>query len=229
METEKSEVVNHGEEESSRTEKKKRESISAVNTIVVTGLLALLGTIVGGVIKGYWDVELAQQKYQSDLVLKALESSSAEERLESLKLLVRTNLIKESAVRDGVDKYIDEKQKDPSTIPQVKAEAAQSLEPPIIENARIYLLSGKKDNTTDFEALRNELTAANFAVQGARSIVDPGRPDQPEIRYFHASDKSQAEKIAEYMRIKFPGSAFPAKLYEDAKAKTGYIEIWLGR
>jgi hypothetical protein len=161
--------------------------------------------------------------------LKALESSSAEERLESLKLLVRTNLIKESAVRVGVDGYIAEKQKDPSSIPQVKPEAAQSLEPAIIDNARIYLLSGKKENTSDFEVLRNELTAANFSVQGARSIVDPGRPDQPEIRYFHPGDKAQAEKIAAYMRLKFPGSAFPANQYEDAKAKSGYIEIWLGR
>ena len=109
-------------------------------------------------------------------------------------------------------------------------ESRPSIGPPIIENARIYLLSGKKDSASDFAALQKDLIAAGFSVLGAKSnLVDPGRPDQPEIRYFNAADKSQAEKIAEYVRSKFPGSKFPVNLYADDKAKPGYLEIWLGR
>jgi hypothetical protein len=47
---------------------------SALTTVLITGLLALLGTIGGRVIKGFWDKQLADQQLHSNLVLKALES-----------------------------------------------------------------------------------------------------------------------------------------------------------
>jgi len=206
-----------------------KEGSSAIHTLIVSGLLAVLGTVAGGIVKGYWDVQLAERKFSSDLVLKALESSSAQERLESLRLLVDTNLLKESAVREGVHKYIADKQKDPSSIPQVKPTTAQSLEPPIVENARIYLLAGHEEKTKAFEGLRAELATAGFAVIGAKRLSDAGRPDQPEIRYFNAGDKAQAERIAEFMRFKLSKESLPAKQYQDASARPGYIEIWLGR
>ncbi|WP_345951132.1 MULTISPECIES: hypothetical protein [unclassified Mucilaginibacter] len=198
-------------------------------TITLSGLFAILGTIVGGVVQGYWNVQLAERKYQSDLVLKALESSSAEERLQTLKLLVHTNLIKESDVRDSVSRYILQSEKDPETIPQIKPAAAQSLEPPIINNARLYLLTGSKNKAIAFTDLNSKLTSAGFKVMGAKNIIDVGRPDAPEVRYFNMSDQQQAEKIAEFVRFKFDASNFAAKYYVDAKAKPGYIEIWLGR
>jgi hypothetical protein len=202
---------------------------STIHTLIISGLLAILGTVAGGIVKGYWDVQLAERKFYSDLVLKALESNSADERLESLRLLVHTNLLKESSIREGVDKYIEEKKKDPSSIPQVKPVAAQMLEAPIIENARIYLLAGNKEKASEFNNLRSELAVAGFAVIGAKSLIDPGRPDLPEIRYFHAADKVQAERIAEYMRFKLSTGTLQATQYQDAKAKPGYIEIWLGK
>ncbi len=209
-----------------------QEKNSTLIALLLSGLFAILGTVVGGVVKGKWDVELAERKYQSDLVLKALESSSAEERLETLRMLVRTRLIKESDVSAGVDSYIREKQQSPltiSTIPQVRpAAAAQPLEPPIIDNARIYILATKKEKTA-FDSLQNELTAAGFTVVGARNIVDRGRPNEPEVRYFNADDKSQAERIALYMQSKTADKGFVARAYKDARAKSGYIEIWLGR
>jgi len=112
-----------------------REGASPIHTLIISGLLAVLGTVAGGLVKGYWDVQLAQRRLCSDLVLKALESNSAPERLESLRFLVETNLLKETSILEGVDKYIAEKQKDPSSIPQVKLPEARSLEPAIIESA----------------------------------------------------------------------------------------------
>ena len=144
-------------------------------------------------------------------------------------MLVHTNLIKESDIRDGVDKYIMEKQKDPSTIPQVIASSSQAISAPIISNARIYLLTGNKDKTSKLAELQNELTAAGFAVLGARFIIDAGRKDKPEVRYFNSNDKEQAEKIAEFMQVKFSNSDYSAFQYKDVNAKPGYIEIWLGR
>jgi hypothetical protein len=209
--------------------KPEKKDSSTLITLVASGVFALIGTVAGGVVKGYWDIQLAEQKYNSDLVLKALESNSAQERLESLRMLVSTNIIKEASIKEGVDKYILEKQKDPSTIPQVKPSSGQSLESPIIDNARIYLLSGKQDNATALESLKKEVIAAGFAVIGAKHHIDPGRPDQPEVRYFNATDKVQAEKIAEFMKFKLNSPDLPARPYKDDAARPGYIEIWLGR
>jgi hypothetical protein len=201
---------------------------SAVKALILSGFFAVLGTVIGGVVQGYWNVRLAEQKYQSDLILKALESSSPEERLQSLKLLVHTNLIKQSDVRDSVSNYILEKQKDPETIPQVKAAASQTLEAPIISNARIYILAGNASKTSAFNDLKLQLNSAGFKIMNARTIVDPGRPNNPEIRYFNPEDEQQAEKLAEFMRFKYD-KGYASILYKDAKAKPGYIEIWLGR
>ena len=52
------------------------DSQSTMKTILITGLVALLGTAAGGVIKGYWDVELAQHKLDSNLIMRAMESDS---------------------------------------------------------------------------------------------------------------------------------------------------------
>lgn len=202
---------------------------SAIITLIFSGFFALLGTVVGGVIQGYWNVKLAEQKYQSDLVLKALESSSPEERLQTLKLLVHTNLIKESAVRDSVNNYILQKQNDPATIPQVQPSSSHSLEAPVIDNARVYLLAGNKNKTEKFNDLGAQLTKAGFKVMGAKSINDTGRPDSVEVRFFNIGDQLQAEKIAEFMRFQYNNKSYVARLYQDAKAKPGYIEIWEGR
>lgn len=182
-------------------------------TLILSSLFALLGTILGGVVQGYWNIKLAEQKYQSDLVLKALESSSPEERLQTLKLLVHTNLIKESSVRDSVSAYIMQKQKDPTSIPQVKSAAAPTLEAPIVDNARIYLLAGSKEKTSNFKDLSLELSAAGFKIMNARNIVDAGRPDSAEIRYFNQEDEQQAEKIAEFLRLKLKNDIAAKQLF----------------
>lgn len=196
--------------------------------LVIPGVLALVGTLLGGMLQGYWNSELSRQKYQSDLVLKALESNSAEERLQTLKLLVHTNLIKESSVRDSIVNYIIQKQKDPSSIPQIKPATPVSLDAPIIDNARVYLLAGNKKLTNKFNDIEQQLTNAGFKVMGARNIFDVGRPDSTEVRYFNADDQLQANKVSEFLHFKY-GQSYVAKYYKDNKAKSGYIEIWLGR
>ncbi|WDZ99969.1 hypothetical protein [Mucilaginibacter sp. SJ] len=196
--------------------------------LVIPGVLALVGTLLGGMLQGYWNSELSRQKYQSDLVLKALESNSAEERLQTLKLLVHTNLIKESSVRDSIVNYIIQKQKDPSSIPQIKPATSVSLDAPIVDNARVYLLAGNKKLTNKFNDIEQQLTNAGFKVMGARNIFDVGRPDSTEVRYFNADDQLQANKVSEFLHFKY-GQSYVAKYYKDNKAKSGYIEIWLGR
>ncbi|NEO71527.1 hypothetical protein [Moorena sp. SIO3H5] len=77
-----------------------------ISTLLTTGLLALLGTVAGGVVKGYWDVRLADKDLQSKLLLRALEPDDADERLKSLGFLITTNLISDWKIRKGVQQVI---------------------------------------------------------------------------------------------------------------------------
>jgi hypothetical protein len=37
-----------------------------ISALLITGLLAILGTVGGGVVKGYWDTQLASEDFQSE-------------------------------------------------------------------------------------------------------------------------------------------------------------------
>ena len=198
-----------------------------VKTAVFGGIFALLGAIGGAAVTGWSQVELARQKFNSDLVLRALESDSAEQRLQTLKLLVETNLLKDSDIKQGVRDYATASEKDPSTIPQVAP--SQSFEPPVISNPRIYLLTGNREKESLFAPYRQELEAAGFRVLGAKNIQDEGRPANEEVRYFYSQDRRQAERIAEVVKFKLSIPELPVNLYSDTSVKPGYIEIWFGK
>lgn len=76
--------------------------------LVIPGLLAVLGTVAGGVVQGYWDTSLARMKFQSDLVLRALESEETDQRIASLRFLVKANLIEDQAMRDGLQQVLED-------------------------------------------------------------------------------------------------------------------------
>lgn len=80
----------------------------SINGLVITGLLAVLGTVAGGVVKGYWDTNLAEKDFQSRLIMRALEPDSVEQRVTSLEFLVKANLISDPAVRRGLQQVLEE-------------------------------------------------------------------------------------------------------------------------
>jgi hypothetical protein len=57
------------------------ESKSEIRALLITGLLAVLGTVAGGVVNGIVNANLAAQKFQSDLIIKALEPSDESNRI----------------------------------------------------------------------------------------------------------------------------------------------------
>jgi len=198
-----------------------------VKIALVGGLFALLGAIAGAATSGWSQIELARQKFYSDLVLKALESNSPDERFESLNLLVETNLLQDTQIRQGVRTYAEKKRKNPSSIPQVTT--TPHFEAPIISNPRIYLLAGDKSKELLFSKYRESLLQAGYQVLGAKVLNDRERPSFEEVRFFHPQDKSQADKIAEFVKFDLSSSKLVAKLYSDPTAKPGYIEIWFGK
>ncbi len=88
---------------------------SGIWGLVLTGLLALLGTLVSGLVKGYWDSRQAQDSFQSTLILKALEPTDPQVRMTSLKFLVNTNLIRDQSVVDGINRVVAE---GPQSVPR---------------------------------------------------------------------------------------------------------------
>jgi len=197
-------------------------------TTIFAGVIAIAGAVAGAAVTGYSQVQLAKQKFNSDLVLKALESGDGKQRLESLQLLVETKLLKDPEVQLAVHDYIKSKEKDPESIPQVAA-ANAPLAPPIVANARIYLLAANEQLKTSFATYKADFEAAGFRVLNAKVIKDEGRPDHPEVRFFFAQDSNQAEALAKFMRSKLPDKTTEARLYEDPGVRPGYIEIWLGK
>jgi hypothetical protein len=98
-----------------------------ISALLITGLLAILGTVGGGVVKGYWDTQLASEDFQSKLILRALESADDAQRIKSLQFLVKTNLISNPLVTAGINQVIKE---GPKSIPQfVPVNAVNSSSP----------------------------------------------------------------------------------------------------
>jgi hypothetical protein len=198
-----------------------------IKTTLIAGLFAVLGGIGGSAVSGISQIKLAKQKFNADLVLKALESNSPEQRLQSLKLLVETNLLKDDEIKRGVMNYAKERESNPSLIPQITSTAM--FEAPIVSNARIYLLTGNKSKESLFAVYKSQLDSAGYKVLGAKYIIDEGRPNEEEVRFFHYEDQAQAEKIAEVLKFKLSIPNLQANYHQDKTANPGYIEIWFGK
>ena len=92
-----------------------------LKTTAAAGLIALLGAVGGAGITGWSQVQLGKQEFHSKLIMRALESDSPTARLETLELLVETNLINDSSIREGVLAYMAERAEAPERIPQGRA------------------------------------------------------------------------------------------------------------
>ncbi|MCD0472406.1 hypothetical protein [Flavobacterium sp. JAS] len=198
-----------------------------LKTTLIAGFFTLVGAIGGTFISGLSQIELAERKFNSDLIMKALESNSPEERLASLNLLLETNLLKDNEIKEGVANYTKAHKNKPFSIPQIKN--SNQFETPTIPNSRIYLLCGSESKKSLLSQYKQELESAGFQILGSKLINDPGRPISEEVRYFNSADTKQAEKIAEVLKFKLSLPELKAKLYSDQSAKPGYIEIWFGK
>ena len=111
--------------------------------LVLAGLLAVLGTVAGGVVKGYWDTNLARMDFQSKLILRALEPEEGSQRVATLQFLVDANLITDQAIRDGLGSILEDgESRIPQFLPSGSASAlSDSARKKVIE--KYPLLEGK--------------------------------------------------------------------------------------
>src|SRR5690349_12190168 len=145
------------------------EKGSPVRTVLVTGLLALLGTVAGGLVKGYMDTSLADKKFQTDLVMKALEPDDPEARIKSLEFLVETNLVSDPQITNGVRSYLAKKS---NVVPQFKPTFAPAAPGVVIPSTTETV------GFTDFTVFICDAEWENVAARtAATSVIDALRED----------------------------------------------------
>ena len=76
--------------------------------LLITGLLALMGTIVGGIVQSYLERQQQNNEFRTNLILKALEPEDPANRLASLQFLLDANLINDPNYKGiGLDSLIN--------------------------------------------------------------------------------------------------------------------------
>jgi hypothetical protein len=199
---------------------------SAIRNTLATGLLAVLGIVVGGVVKGCWDVQLAKQKLDSDLVLKAVSADSARDRAASLHFLLDAHLIQDRRIRDGLADYFEKNRNNPASVPQI---GGSGLAAPTVPDARVFLLAGTAAKRDAFQGMADEFARAGFTVVGDKVLDDETRPLEPEVRYYNAADSAQATALAGFLSARLKDPSIRAQLCRNpTPIRDGYIELWAG-
>ncbi|MFZ5448285.1 MAG: M15 family metallopeptidase [Thermodesulfobacteriota bacterium] len=79
---------------------------------LILAIVGLIGTGIGASVQGFWTTKLERQKFESSLILKALETSDQQKAAKSLKFLVDAGLIPSLNA-----KRIENLAKDPEKLP----------------------------------------------------------------------------------------------------------------
>jgi hypothetical protein len=99
-----------------------------VTVAVVAGLLALAATGAGEAMRANTELTLARQQFQTDLVVRALEPDQEDERVENLRFMLSTNLLRDAEIRAGLEAHLEGEQPVPR-LPQAPESCHPSYEP----------------------------------------------------------------------------------------------------
>jgi hypothetical protein len=148
--------------------------------LLITGLLAILGTVVGSIINGYWSTKLAQKNAQSLLIQKALESPDPKVRAKSLEFLIKINLIDDPKIKAGVNQILVSKELD--LLPQFNAQniiQTDKIGVTEMKSAKSQLVDKEKGEGNPIEQ-DNFLALTGFIVRSG-DIIDGFTPIFSEI------------------------------------------------
>jgi hypothetical protein len=120
------------------------ESKSEIRALLITGLLAVLGTVAGGVVNGIVNANLAGQKFQSDLIIKALEPSDESNRISNLSFLLKAGLVSNKELKEGLSTVLKDPRKD---IPQFQTPLQ------VVASSKNQRLGGDTAKYTDIKVL----------------------------------------------------------------------------
>ena len=196
---------------------------------ILAATVAAAGNAAISIYNGISQRQLESQKADQARVLEMLKTNGdADQAARNLQFLLDAGLIADADFKSKLKSFLDNRRhgSGPTLLSQ---DTGQQLAAPVISNARIYVLSGKINATTEAEDLSHDLKASGFSVLGSKYILDSGRPVTPEVRYFNSSDKTQADILGEFLKIRLNAKSIQETIYHVTTAKPGYIEVWLGR
>ncbi|WP_338760653.1 hypothetical protein WAF17_14000 [Bernardetia sp. ABR2-2B] len=151
-----------------------------ITPLLITGLLAILGTVIGNIINGYWSTQLAKKNAQSALIQKAMESPDPKVRAKSLEFLIKVNLIEDKKITAGVNEILNSKELD--LLPQFNApNIVQTDKVGVTEmkSAKSQLVDKEKGEGNPIEQ-DNFLALTGFVVRSG-DIIDGFTPIFSEI------------------------------------------------
>jgi hypothetical protein len=174
-----------------------QEGKSELGILLISGLLAILGTVAGGVIKGYWDTSLAETKFQSDLVMRSLESNDEQQRVASLRFMVETNLISDEGIRSGLMRYMTDH---PGSLPQFRP-SALALAP-----GTVVPRTAETAQFVDYDVfICDAAKARESAIQLAGVVVDglkaTGRIGRVRLRHWSLYDEIPLGELEDRVTI----------------------------
>lgn len=188
---------------------------SQIGTLLITGLLAILGTVAGGVIKGYWDSSLADKKFQTDLVMKALEAEELEDRINSLRFMLETNLIAEPQIRKGLEGYLQRKSGD---LPQFKPTVAERVAGVVVRSTE------ETARFTDYDVFLCDRCWENADAQSiAQTLIDvlrkSGQVGQVRLRKWTFYDEVPLETLQNKLTVIVDGDHGEAAALPELKRR----------
>lgn len=111
---------------SNTEEKAHKKWESPIIITVITALVGIIGTGAGAVFQGYYEATLEKQKFESNLIFKALEPEDAQDRAKYLLFLADSGLI-DSLNVNKIRKLADNPEMIPSSNPSLKLSSASDI------------------------------------------------------------------------------------------------------
>lgn len=150
-----------------------------LKTTIIAGIFTILGASGGAYITGKSELDLERQKYDTALVIKALEPKSSIDRYEMLSLLSEAHLLYNDTVSKYLKQYIEHV--NPKNVPQYDAVAPkqdastavfQELSKPLKPAKVSPKLTEPKAGQTNFVITSKEQTDPNAAKLYERQGFD---------------------------------------------------------
>lgn len=91
-------------------------ALSKLTATVLVAVIGVLGTGVGAYLQGWLNLELERQKFESELILRGLDSADPNERANYLSFLVESDLLSSQRLDKA---YVDSLLRTPEAIPRV--------------------------------------------------------------------------------------------------------------
>jgi tetratricopeptide (TPR) repeat protein len=169
------------------TSSKKSIALTPVMATVLVAVIGVLGTAVGAYLQGRLNIELERQKFESELILRGLDSADPNERANYLSFLVDADLLSSKSL----DKeYVDSLRRSPEAIPRVLSQQGSGGATPYDRaTAREregfdYLIEGEYDAAIEAFEEAERIYPTLHSVYEIRRLLQQNRDalDAPSVR-----------------------------------------------